>query len=211
LGALDPLVRNLGLSDYQTTWRAMRRFTDARAKTTADEIWLVEHPPVFTLGQAGKPEHLIAESDIPVLRIDRGGQITYHGPGQVVMYTLIDLRRRGLGVRQFVGLLEASVIALLDDLGVTAARREDAPGVYVGGAKIASLGLRIRGGSSYHGVALNVDLDLGPFKLINPCGFPDMPVTRLKDLGVTLPRQTIAAGLATAFTEMLGKNSSFRR
>jgi len=207
LGALDPIVRNLGLSDYQTTWRAMRRFTDARTKTTADEIWLVEHPPVFTLGQAGKPEHLIAETDIPVLRIDRGGQITYHGPGQVVMYTLIDLRRRGLGVRQFVGALEEAVIALLDDLGLTGVRREDAPGVYVGGAKIASLGLRIRRGSSYHGVALNVDLDLEPFKLINPCGFPDMPVTRLKDLGVSLPRQTLAASLAKSFTEILEKNS----
>ncbi len=207
MGALDPIVRNLGLSDYQTTWRAMRRFTDARTKTTADEIWLVEHPPVFTLGQAGKPEHLIAETDIPVLRIDRGGQITYHGPGQVVMYTLIDLRRRGLGVRQFVGALEEAVIALLDDLGLTGVRREDAPGVYVGGAKIASLGLRIRRGSSYHGVALNVDLDLEPFKLINPCGFPDMPVTRLKDLGVSLPRQTLAASLAKSFTEILEKNS----
>ena len=207
MGALDPIVRNLGLSDCQTTWRAMRRFTDARTEKTADEIWLVEHPPVFTLGQAGKPEHLIAETDIPVLKIDRGGQITYHGPGQVVMYTLIDLRRRGLGVRQFVGALEEAVIALLDDLGLTGVRREDAPGVYVGGAKIASLGLRIRRGSSYHGVALNVDLDLEPFNLINPCGFPDMPVTRLKDLGVSLPRQTLAASLAKSFTEILEKNS----
>ncbi len=207
----DVEIRNLGLSDYQDTWRAMQRFTDARGERTPDELWLLEHPPVFTLGQAGKPHHLLAETNIPVIRIDRGGQITYHGPGQIVMYALIDLRRRGIGVRQFVSLLEEAVIAVLEDLGLRASRRADAPGVYVDGAKIASLGLRIRRGCSYHGVALNVDLDLAPFELINPCGFPGLPVTRIKDFGVSLPRQTIAASLAKSFTEILRENSRSSR
>lgn len=160
----------------------MREFTDARGPATPDELWLVEHPPVFTLGQAGLAEHILDAADIPVVQSDRGGQATYHGPGQVVLYLLFDLRRAGLGVKRLVSLLEEAIIGYLADEGVSGVSRPDAPGVYVEGAKIASLGLRVRNGRCYHGVALNVDLDLSPFARINPCGYPGLAVTRLVDL-----------------------------
>ncbi|MGQ9659567.1 MAG: lipoyl(octanoyl) transferase LipB [Thermochromatium sp.] len=170
-----------GLQDYATTWAAMCAFTATRVAETPDELWLLEHPPVFTLGQAGRPEHLLAPGDIPVIHTDRGGQVTYHGPGQLVAYVLFDLRRAKLGIRQLVARLEQAVIDLLGEHGVVAERRPTAPGVYVAGAKIASLGLRVRNGCSYHGLALNVDLDLEPFGRINPCGYSGLAVTRLID------------------------------
>lgn len=177
-----PLIRRLGLVPYEPTWRAMQTFTDGRDASTRDEIWFVQHPPVFTLGLNAAREHLLAPGDIPVVQIDRGGQVTYHGPGQLVVYPLIDLRRRPLGVRQLVVALENAVIDTVAEFGIAAAGRRDAPGVYVGGAKLASIGLRIRRGSSYHGLALNVTVDLEPFQRINVCGFRGLAVTRLSDL-----------------------------
>lgn len=172
-------VRDLGLADYEPTWQAMKRFTDGRTRETADEVWLVQHPPVFTQGQSGKPEHLLLPGDIPVVQVDRGGQVTYHGPGQLVAYLLLDVRRLGFGVRELVTRIERSLIDLLAGYGVDAAAKADAPGVYVDGAKIASLGLRIRNGCSFHGLALNVDMDLDPFKRINPCGYAGLAMTQL--------------------------------
>lgn len=184
------VVRTLGRAEYEPTWRAMRDFTARRTADTADEIWLLEHPPVYTQGQAGKPEHLIAATEIPVVPIDRGGQITYHGPGQLVAYVLVDLRRRGYGIRELVTRMEQAVMDLLAAQGVAAARQPGAPGVYVDGAKIAALGLRVKHGCTYHGLALNVDMDLAPFAAINPCGYAGMRVTQCRDLGVqlTLPQ-----------------------
>lgn len=175
-------VRKLGRVDYESTFAAMQEFTAARVADTADEIWLCEHPPVFTQGLSGKPEHLLKDIGIPVVQIDRGGQITYHGPGQVVAYLLLDLRRRELKVRELVHRIEQAVIDLLAGYGVAAARLAGAPGVYVGMAKIAALGLRIKHGCSYHGVSLNVDMDLAPYSAINPCGYEGMAVTQLRDL-----------------------------
>ncbi|AAZ96222.1 Lipoate-protein ligase B [Thiobacillus denitrificans ATCC 25259] len=182
----DPslVVRQLGRVAYEPTWRAMQAFAAQRSAGTADELWLLEHPPVYTLGQAGKREHLIAATDIPVVPIDRGGQITYHGPGQVVAYVLVDLRRRGYGIRELVARLEQAVIDLLAASNVEATRRAGAPGVYVDGAKIAALGLRVKHGCTYHGLAFNVDMDLEPFAAINPCGYPGMAVTQCRDLGL---------------------------
>lgn len=182
---MAPVIRSLGLVAYEPTWRAMQAFTAQRDGATPDEIWLLQHPPIFTLGQAGKPEHLLQHSDIPLLNIDRGGQITYHAPGQLVAYLLIDLKRRNLGVRDLVSRMEQAVIDLLDAFGVQAQRRADAPGVYVQAAKIAALGLRIKHGCSYHGLALNVDMDLTPFGWINPCGYAGLAVTQTRDLGIT--------------------------
>ena len=162
----------------------MQRFTAERTADTPDELWLTAHPPVFTQGQGGKPEHLLRDIGIPVVKIDRGGQITYHGPGQAVAYLLIDLSRRGLTVRELVSRIEQAVIDMLADFGVQGERLAGAPGVYVGGAKIAALGLRVRGGCCYHGVALNVDMELAPYAAINPCGYPGLKVTQLRDLGV---------------------------
>lgn len=183
-------VRRLGLVPYEPTWHAMRDQTLARVGDAAtdapDELWLVEHAPVFTQGQAGKPEHLLQDIGVPVVPIDRGGQITYHGPGQVVIYLLIDLSRRGIKVRELVNKIEQAVIDCLAAYGITADRREGAPGVYVGEAKVAALGLRIRNGCSYHGVSLNVDMDMTPFSAINPCGYAGMAVTQLQDLGVNV-------------------------
>jgi lipoyl(octanoyl) transferase len=199
------LVRRLpGYREYLPTLEAMRGFTDLRGPDTVDELWLLEHPPVFTLGQAAREEHLLDPGQIPVVKVDRGGQVTYHGPGQLVVYVLLDLRRAGLGVKRLVGLLEQAVIDLLATLDVSAERRADAPGVYVAGAKIASLGLRIRNGCSYHGLALNVNLDLDPFGRINPCGYPGLAVTRLSDLvpGMSMPE--IEAGLARSLAASLG-------
>lgn len=178
------LLRNLGTVDYQETFEAMRRFTAERNGSTVDEIWLLQHPPVFTQGMNGRPEHLLDMGDIPLVQTDRGGQVTYHGPGQLVLYPLLDLRRRQLGVKQLVTMLEQAVIDLLAGYGIHAARRSDAPGVYVDGDKIAALGLRVKRNGCYHGLSLNVDLDLEPFSRINPCGYTDVGVTRLVDLGV---------------------------
>jgi len=173
--------RELGQVDYQPTWHAMQRFTDSRSADTPDEIWLLEHAPVFTQGQAGKAEHVLFPGDIPVVQVDRGGQVTYHGPGQLVAYLLLDVRRSGIGVRELVSRIERSLIDLLASYGVSANAKPDAPGVYVDGAKIASLGLRIRNGRSFHGLALNVDMDLQPFQRINPCGYAGMAMTQLAD------------------------------
>jgi lipoyl(octanoyl) transferase len=178
-----PLVlRELGLVDYQTTLAAMRQLTDTRSADSPDELWLLQHPPVFTQGQAGKAEHVLAPGDIPVIQVDRGGQVTYHGPGQWVLYLMVDLRRQQLGVRDLVDLIERSVVQLLDECTISAATKPDAPGVYVAGEKIAALGLRIRRGCSYHGLALNVDMDLEPFGRINPCGYEGLQVTSMARL-----------------------------
>ncbi len=179
---LRPIVRRLGLVEYLPTWRAMQRFTDERSAVTPDEIWLLEHPPVFTLGLSGRREHVLAPGDIPVVQTDRGGQVTYHGPGQLVVYPLLDLRRHGLGVRDLVTALERAAIGYAAELGVEAQARRDAPGVYVGGRKLASVGLRIRRGASYHGLALNVSMDLEPFGRIDPCGYPGLKMTQLAAL-----------------------------
>lgn len=179
-------VRNLGRVDYPPTYQAMQDFTAGRTSDTPDEIWIVEHPPVYTLGQAGKPEHILRDIGIPLVQIDRGGQVTYHGPGQAVAYLLLDLPRLGIKVRELVSAIEQAVIDLLGELGVEAERRSGAPGVYVGPAKIAALGLRIRNGRSYHGVSLNVDMDLTPFAAINPCGYPGLQVTQTRDLNLPL-------------------------
>ena len=182
-------IRDLGRAEYEATWLAMQDFTRERGAETADELWFVEHPAVFTLGLAGREEHVLDAGDIPVIRIDRGGQVTWHGPGQLVAYALIDLRRAGYGVKSLVQRLEQSVIDLLAREGVTAARREGMPGVYVNGDKVAAVGLRVARGCSYHGIALNVSAELGAFSRINPCGYPGLAATRLADLGVrdTLP------------------------
>jgi lipoyl(octanoyl) transferase len=176
-----PLIRHLGLAPYEPTWRAMQALTDSRDGSTRDEIWFVEHPPVFTLGLNAKREHLLSPGDIPVVQIDRGGQVTYHGPGQLVVYPLIDLRRRRLSVRELVVALENAVIDYAAELGLNAQGSRANPGVYLGGAKLASIGLRVRRGASYHGLALNVSLDLQPFERINVCGHPGLGVTRLAD------------------------------
>lgn len=199
----DCQVRHLGRVDLEPTWRTMREFTDQRGPHTLDEIWLLEHPPVYTLGQAGRREHLLGTSDIPVVAIDRGGQVTYHGPGQVVAYVLLDLGRRGYGVKELVRRLEQSVIDLLAAQGVVGERQTGAPGVYVAGAKVAALGLRIRHGCSYHGLALNVDMDLSPFAGINPCGYPGLAVTRLRDLGVELDWEGAARCLEARLLDRL--------
>ena len=170
--------------EYEPIWRAMQHFTAERDADTADEIWLLQHPPVFTLGLAGKPEHLLRDIGVPLLQVDRGGQITYHGPGQIVAYLLLDLNRRRLKVRELVHAMEQAIIDLLADYAIAAARRPGAPGVYVGDAKVAALGLRVRRGCSYHGLSLNVAMDLAPFAAINPCGYSGLPVTQLRDLGV---------------------------
>lgn len=175
------IVRQLGLTDYEPIWRAMQSFTDSRHHDTPDELWLLSHRPVFTQGQAGKSEHLLAPGQIPVIQIDRGGQVTYHGPGQLVVYLLIDVRRAGIGVRQLVNIIELAIVDTLAGVKITAQPRTGAPGVYVGDAKIASLGLRIRRGSSYHGLSLNVAMELEPFNRINPCGYRGLEVTQVID------------------------------
>lgn len=182
------LVRHLGLADYAATWDAMRAFTEARTPDTPDELWLLEHPPVFTLGQAGKREHVLAPGDIPLVQTDRGGQVTYHGPGQLTGYCLVDLRRLDLGPRAFVEAIEDALVDLLQGLGIPATANRDAHGVYVDGRKIASLGLRIRRGCSYHGFSLNVAMDLEPFGRINPCGYAGLVMTQVRDfLGESTP------------------------
>ena len=174
---------DLGRQAYEPVWRAMQRFTDKRDQDTVDELWLVEHEPVFTLGQAGKPEHVLAPGDIPVLNVDRGGQVTYHGPGQIVLYPLLDLRRIGIGVREYVCRIEQAIIDTLDEWNIGGQRREGAPGVYVAGAKVAALGIRVRRGCTFHGLAFNIGMDLEPFHRINPCGYQGLQVTSMRDLG----------------------------
>jgi lipoyl(octanoyl) transferase len=198
------IVRRLGLAPYEPTWHAMREFTAARAPDTPDELWQLQHPPVYTVGVAGRDEHLPRiDNGIPVVRTDRGGQITYHGPGQAVLYTLFDLQRMGVSVRGYVRLLESAVIDLLGRHGIDAHGRTDAPGVYVGEAKIAALGLRIRHGRCYHGLALNVAMDLTPFAAIDPCGYPRLPVTSLQALGIERPSHEIADALADALGQRI--------
>lgn len=175
-------VRQLGLQDYEPTWQAMQQFTDGRDEHTEDEIWLLQHPRIFTLGKAGKSEHLLNTGDIPVVQVDRGGQVTYHAPGQLIAYLLLDIHRLGIGVRELVTRLENAIIDVLSEYGVTAVSRRDAPGVYVDDKKIAALGLRVRHGRCFHGIALNVDMDLEPFDRINPCGYQGLKVTQLADL-----------------------------
>ncbi|MDD5471111.1 MAG: lipoyl(octanoyl) transferase LipB [Sideroxydans sp.] len=188
-------IRALGMVDYEPTWRAMQQFTSERTTDTLDEIWLVQHPPTYTQGQAGKPEHLLNPTSIPVVKIDRGGQITYHGPGQMVIYLLLDLRRWKINVRDLVRLIEQAVIDLLAEHGVQAEGRTDAPGVYVNGAKIAALGLKIRNSCCYHGLSFNVDMDLTPFDNINPCGYQDLRVTQCVELGIAAEFEELQAEL----------------
>jgi lipoyl(octanoyl) transferase len=196
-------IRALGLVAYEPTWRAMQAFNAARDEGTEDQLWLVEHPPVFTLGLAGRPEHVVDPGDIPVVKTDRGGQVTYHGPGQAVVYTLLDLRRAKLGVKALVRQVEEAVIDTLSSYGIQGARRTGMPGVYVGEAKIAAIGLRIARGSAYHGVALNSDLDLAPFARIDPCGYPGLASTRLADQGVFDRISNVHARLAASLVKCL--------
>ncbi len=198
------MVRALGRRDYIAVWKAMQAFTENRAADSGDELWLVEHPPVYTLGLNGKPEHVLDPGAIPVVAVDRGGQVTYHGPGQIVAYALLDLRRLGLGPRQLVMALEQAVIDLLAEYGVVAVGRREAPGVYVNGAKIAAVGLRVRRGCCYHGLSFNVAMDLEPFSRINPCGYPGMAVTQLADLAVVEEKEVLARRLADKLAGRLG-------
>jgi lipoyl(octanoyl) transferase len=198
------LLRWLGLVDYEPTWRAMQAQVDSRGPGSPDEIWFLEHPPVFTLGMNAKPEHLLAPGDIPVVQIDRGGQVTYHGPGQLVVYPLIDLERARLGVRALVEGIERAIIGTAAAWGIGAVGRRDAPGVYVDGRKLASVGLRIRRARSYHGLALNVAMDLGPFRRINPCGYAGLEMTQLSALGGPADLKVVAAALAPRLLECLG-------
>ncbi|MDH0893336.1 MULTISPECIES: lipoyl(octanoyl) transferase LipB [unclassified Pseudomonas] len=199
------VVRHLGLVEYLPTLEAMRSFTAERDERTADEIWLLQHPRVFTQGQAGKPEHLLAPGDIPVVQVERGGQVTYHGPGQLVAYLMLDLRRQKLGVRELVTAMERALVDVLASYGVEAAPKADAPGVYVGGDKIASLGLRVRNGCSFHGLALNVDMDMSPFQRINPCGYAGLKMVQLRELLETPPSLSeVAQRLESALRERLG-------
>ena len=203
-------VRRLGRAEYEPVWRAMQAFTDSRDESTEDELWVVEHPPVFTQGQAGKAEHILDAGDIPVIQVDRGGQVTYHGPGQIVAYPLIDIKRLGLGVKALVAGIEQAIIDVLAGYGVEAARLENAPGVYVDGVKIASLGLRIRKGRSFHGLAFNIDMDLAPFSRINPCGFANLEVTSLAALAGEVSMDEVEGRLLTRLARELGYNEGFR-
>ncbi len=204
------VIRTLGEQAYPQTWEAMKAFTADRGPATTDEIWFLEHPRVYTQGQAGKAEHILAPGNIPVIQVDRGGQVTYHGPGQLVVYLLLDLTRRKLGVRALVDAIEQAIVLCLGEIGIHAAPRPDAPGVYVGGAKIASLGLRVRRGCSFHGLALNVDMDMEPFARINPCGFAGMPMCQVRDFTTETNIQAISERLSTALAERLKVQSVSR-
>ncbi len=197
----DIIVRHLGLRDYEPVWHEMQQFTEQRSKNTADEIWLLEHPPVFTLGLNGKHEHILDAGDIPIIQCDRGGQVTYHGPGQLIAYLLFDLKRRNLGVKQLVNKIEQAIIDLLSDSGIKSQRRDKAPGIYIEDAKIAALGLRVRRGCSYHGLSLNIDMDLEPFTRINPCGYANLKAVQIHDV---LPDSTIG-DTSTALLKQLEK------
>ena len=210
MGAKDHTlrVRHLGKQPYEPVWEAMKAFTHQRDETTQDEIWLVQHDPVFTQGQAGKPEHVLLPGDIPVVQVDRGGQVTYHGPGQLVVYLLLDVRRIGSGPRATVTALENAVIQLLAEYGITSANKPDAPGVYVDGAKIASLGLRFRKSRSYHGLSLNVDMDLEPFHRINPCGYAGLAVTQMAHLTDSVDINDVGRQLVRCFMDEVGYNDA---
>lgn len=201
------IIRDLGMVDYHKTWKNMHDFTDSRIEKTIDEIWLLQHPPVFTQGLAGKAEHILNPHDIPVIQTDRGGQVTYHGPGQLVIYVLIDLKRKNYHARDLVRKLENSVITLLSQLSISAKSKCDAPGVYVDDAKICSIGLRIRKGCSYHGIALNVDMDLTPFLYINPCGFQNMKMTQIKTHNPLISFDTIKKAIIPTITKNFGYNA----
>lgn len=198
------IVRSLGQQDYEPLWRRMQDFTDTRTAETPDEIWFTEHPPVFTLGLNSSPEHLLAPGDIPVVQVDRGGQVTYHGPGQLMIYPLINLKRAKLGVRDLVTGLEQCIVDLAASFGIEAVARKDAPGVYVDARKIASVGLRVRRGASFHGMALNIEVDLEPFSRINPCGFSDLEVTNLRHLGVEAAHADIQSHVQNGLLRHLG-------
>jgi lipoyl(octanoyl) transferase len=200
-------VRQLGLTAYESAWHDMQAFTDTRDANTPDELWFLEHPPVFTLGRNGKQEYLHDTGEIPVLRVDRGGQVTYHGPGQLIAYILLNIKRRQLGVQSLVRMLEQSVIDLLSDYSLSAQRREQAPGVYVDDRKVAALGLRIRKGCSFHGLSLNVNMDLSPFAMIDPCGYSGLEVTQLRDLGIDATVETISVQFRTHFERLLDKQA----
>lgn len=202
-------IKSLITADYQSIWHAMRLFTEERSAATPDEIWFIEHLPVYTLGQAGKQEHILNSGNIPVIQVDRGGQVTYHGPGQLMVYVMLDLRRLGIGVRDLVTRLEQSIIDLLAPYNVIAQGKRDAPGVYVGDKKICSIGLRVRKGCSYHGLAFNVDMDLAPFTGINPCGFRGLQMTQMKDLGIPLSLNETAEELSKYLMKNLGYTPSF--
>lgn len=204
----QPVIKHLGKVEYEPTWRAMEKFTLERGPGTPDEIWFLEHPPVFTLGLAGKMEHVLAPGDIPVVHIDRGGQVTYHGPGQLVVYPLIDLRRQKLGVRELVEALENSVIDTLEGYGIQARGRRDAPGVYVDARKVCSIGIRVRRGCSYHGIAFNVDMDLSPFHRINPCGYAGLEMTQVSALGGPGSVRQVAEDLTPALLRHLRYNGA---
>ncbi len=197
------IIKNLGRRDYRSVWSAMQDFTDRRDEISTDELWLVEHPPVFTQGLAGKPEHVLAPEDIPVIQVDRGGQVTYHGPGQIVAYPLIDLRRHGIGVKSLVHGIEQAVIDVLAHYGIQGERKQKAPGVYVNGDKIAALGLKIRKGCSYHGLAFNINMDLAPFQRINPCGFSGLKVIQLCDLNSNCDIPTVQQQLIDSLCQTL--------
>lgn len=201
------IIRDLGRQDYLPTLSAMREFTQSRSEQTPDEFWLLEHPPVYTQGRNSKPEHLLNAGGIDVIDIDRGGQITYHGPGQIILYVMLDLTRMKKGVRDLVTAMEQSIIKLLAEDALTAHARVDAPGVYVNDAKVAALGLRITRGRSYHGLSLNVDMDLSPFQGINPCGYEGMAVTQCRDLGIKDPLPKISDRLCALLSDELGYNA----
>ena len=198
------IIRDLGTQDYEPIWQAMQTFTAERDETTPDELWCLEHPPIFTMGLNGKKEHLLNIKNIPVINIDRGGQVTYHGPGQLIIYTLIDLKRLNLGVKDLVSAIEKSIIHLLKKYGINAQGKENAPGVYVNNEKIAALGLRIKRNKSYHGLSLNIEMDLAPFQQINPCGYEGMAVTQIKDLKPTLNSSNIKTELSLLLSQLLG-------
>ncbi len=202
--ALPAVVRDLGRQAYEPVWRAMQRFTDARGDDTPDELWVVEHDPVFTLGQAGKPEHVLMPGEIPVLHVDRGGQVTYHGPGQIVVYPLLDLKRLKIGVRDYVHRIEQALIDTMAEWNIEAARRDGAPGVYVAGAKVAALGIRVRRGCTFHGLAFNVAMDLEPFRRINPCGYEGLQVTSVLDLGGPSSLDAVKPVLLDRLAEQFG-------
>ena len=204
--AVSALVRDLGRQPYEPVWRAMQRFTDTRSDDTPDELWLVEHDPVFTLGQAGKDEHVLMPGDIPVLHVDRGGQVTYHGPGQIVLYPLLDLKRLKVGVKDYVCRIEQAMIDTLADWNIHAQRREGAPGVYVNGAKIGALGIRVRHGCTFHGLAFNIAMDLEPFRRINPCGYQGLEVTSMLDLGGPSSLDAVKPVLVAHVARLFGLN-----
>jgi len=204
------LVKHLGRVEYEPTWRAMQQFTESREQGSTSEAWIVEHPPVFTQGQAGKPEHLLAVSEIPVVQSDRGGQVTYHGPGQVVIYLLLNLRDTGMGIRGLVTAIEDSIIAMLAEHNIDAESRRDAPGVYVDEAKIAALGLRVKRGFTYHGLSFNLDMDLSPFQQINPCGYQGLAVTQGAELGLSLSFDQAAKAILEQLCSRINHQAKFK-